>query len=419
MHWQGCLILAAAATTGAVAVGQEHVAVRARVFDIAYEVRDDALPLTSVVLWYTLDRGDTWQDYSPDDDRQSPITFHAPTEGLFGFFLVLTNTTGASSQPPTPSTSPQLWAFIDDTPPVVQLHPIRPSTALGRRVLQIRWTAIDAHLLPRPVEISYRSLPDDTWNPVTPNPLANTGRFDWRSPENLVGSVSVRVTVQDQGGHRVHSESQIVEIPPVTAELASLTRSNLGAKAGLPLGIGTSALTGSKRANDLADRLFAEAQRHGDRGEYRNAIAQLREAVRLNPKMTEAFARMGGMLYRLGDLDRALTSYNIALQQQPNLRSALGGSARVYMQKKDYVMASDRLRAALRYDPKDARMWMHLGDVAVYQGDEMLAHECYTRATQMDPEALEVIEEARKRLAVMAEVSRTYRRGSRPQTAAP
>ena len=38
MHWQGCLILAAAATTGAVAVGQEHVAVRARVFDIAYEV---------------------------------------------------------------------------------------------------------------------------------------------------------------------------------------------------------------------------------------------------------------------------------------------------------------------------------------------------------------------------------------------
>ncbi len=416
MQRQGGLILIVASTAGTLALGQEQVAVHSRVFDIAYEVSDDALPLVSVELWYTLDRGSTWQNYGLDSDRQSPFSFHAPSEGLYGFFLVLTNVTGASSQPPTRSTSPHRWAFVDYTPPIVQLHPLRQSTVLGKRVLQIRWTAIDAHLPPRPMEINYRFYPDDTWQPVTPDPLANTGRFDWPIPDNLVGLVALRVTVGDRGGHRVHSEVQnvqVVETTPTPERSAPSRLAQADSRVGLVLDGGMDAVTGSKRSRKLADRFFAEALKHRDRGEYRSGVARLREAVRLDPQMTDAFAQMGGMLYRLGDLERALTAYNIALQQQPNLRSALSGAARIYMQKEDYVMAADRLRTVLRYDPKDAQMWMYLGDVAVYQGDEMLASECYTRATRMDPEALEVIEEARKRLALMSQLSRTYKPASR------
>ena len=51
---------------------------------------------------------------------------------------------------------------------------------------------------------------------------------------------------------------------------------------------------------------------------------------------------------------------------------------------------------------------MNLGDVAVFQGDEVLARECYTRAAEIDPGATTVIEDARKRLALMAQVSRSY-----------
>lgn len=56
---------------------------------------------------------------------------------------------------------------------------------------------------------------------------------------------------------------------------------------------------------------------------------------------------------------------------------------------------------------------MNLGDVAVFQGDEVLARKCYVRASQIDPDATQVIADARKRLELMAEVSRTYRPGGK------
>ena len=68
--------------------------------------------------------------------------------------------------------------------------------------------------------------------------------------------------------------------------------------------------------------------------------------------------------------------------------------------------AAERLRTILRYNPNDAEIWMRLGDVAVFQGDELLARECYTRASQIDPSAGGVIAEARERLALMAKTSR-------------
>ena len=90
------------------------------------------------------------------------------------------------------------------------------------------------------------------------------------------------------------------------------------------------------------------------------------------------------------------------------MRDALQGSAMVYRQKKDYASAVTSLRMILRNRPNDAEIWMNLGDIAIFQGDEVTAHECYRRATEIDPEATQVIEDARKRLALMAKVSRTY-----------
>ena len=192
----GCLQAAIAAFLVAAALeGGEPVLVRSRVVDIEYTVNADALPLDSVRLWYSLDRGETWLDGGVDEDRQSPLLFDAPQEGLYGFFLVLSNATGPSSVPPARATQPHLWAFVDYTMPVVQLHPPRQTTMLGHRVLQIRWTAIDTHLGPRPVEIMYQRLPGREWYSVTDAPLPNTGRYDWRLPTDLDGSVAVCVMV--------------------------------------------------------------------------------------------------------------------------------------------------------------------------------------------------------------------------------
>ncbi len=405
----GCLGLAVNAVLVVVANGENPVAIRSRVFEIEYAVNESALPLDSVQLWYTLDHGASWHESSPDEDRQSPITFTVPQEGLYGFFLVLTNATGPSSMVPTQATPPHLWAFVDYTPPVVQLHALRQTTILGQRVVQIRWTAIDAHFGSRPVQVAYQRPPDETWYPATSDPLTNTGRYDWRLPEDVSSrSVAVRLTVTDSGGHRVYSERQVLEILPAYSEQRSESMPVTTGGAGVASVGATMALTGSVRAKQRAQRLFSEALACRKRGEYRDGIARLREAVKLNPQWAEAFAEMADMLYGIGDLDRALNAYELALRRQPAMRSALRGAAMVYRQKNDHVGAARLLRTILRYNPNDAEVWMNLGDIAVYQGDEVLARECYTRATQIDPDATQVITDARRRLELMAEVSRRY-----------
>jgi hypothetical protein len=383
---------------------EEATRVRSSDFDIDYRVNAEAKPLESVRMWYTLDGGLTWTDYGLDEDRVSPIRFHAPGEGLFGFFLVLTNTAGPSSAPPSKSTPPQQWALVDFTPPVVQLHQVRQTTSFGEAVVQIRWTAVDAQLTPRPIELLYSRPGDEKQLRIAPEPVANTGRYDWRVPAELTGSFSIRVAATDRGGHRTESEAQTIELGAVNPPPKDAGPTSTGG--GSAATGSDDALTGSQRGRERAARLFAEAMTYRDRGEFTEGVTRLREAVKLNPQLTDAFAEMAGMLYRLGDLDRALGAYDIALKQQPNSREALRGVARVFQQKSDYPAAAERLRTILRYNPTDAEVWLQLGDIAVYQGDEVRARECYTRAAQIDPKASQVVADARQRLALMSEVSR-------------
>ena len=405
-HWHGGLALTCVATFVAFGHAADPDPVRTRVVDIAYTVNDAALPLESVTLWFTLDGGRSWTEYGRDDDRQSPITFQASQEGAYGFFVVLRNAAGASSGMPTPGTRPHAEAFIDATEPVVQLHPIHSTTSLGRRVLQIQWTALDANLLTRPIEIDYQRPPEDRWYPATAEPLANTGRFDWAIPETMSGAIAVRVTATDLGGHRVASRSQTVEIAPASS-VASLMGS---APVSRPDPINTpTVLSGSARARNEAAKLFSEAMGFRERGEFREGIDRLRKAVRLDPLRADAFAEMADMFYRIGDMERAMGAYELALKQQPTMRAALRGAAMVHRQRNDLAAAADMLRTILRYNPNDAEVWMNLGDIAVYQGDEVLARECYTRATRIDPNAVQVVAEAQRRLDVMSQASRTYR----------
>ncbi len=386
----------------------EPPAVRTRTFELEYRANAEALPLESVQLWYTRDRGDTWTAFGLDEDRQSPFTFTANHEGVHGFYVVLTNRSGASGAAPSAGTSPQAWAFIDFTPPIVQLHPSQSTLILGRRVVQVRWTAADSNFGPRPIELAYRRETDAAWTPLSNEPLANTARFDWRVPEGLSGAVTIQLIATDLGGNRVSAD-------PHTMELIAVSFDDGGKSPGAfsgPASLETQteiALHGSARAKEHAARLFAEAVSCRERGELREAAARLREVVRLDPQSIDAFVEMGDVLYRLGDLDRALNAYELGLRRQPMLRTALRGAAAVHGQKRDYVSAAGLLRSILRHNPQDAEVWMNLGDIAVYQGDEVLAREAYTRSLQADPNAAQVIADANKRLELLESSSRTYR----------
>ena len=415
--------------------------VNTRVFLLDYAINQAAHPITAVTLWSTTDQGNSWKQLARDDDMRSPIRVEAPSEGLLGIYLIVVNASGPSSLPPTSSTRPHRWIFVDYTPPIVQLHALRTTSSLGRRIVQIRWTAVDAHFGSRPVTIRFNSASDPTWRTAENTPVSNTGQFDWFVPEQLYGTVNVQLVVSDRGGQTVFSEPVSIELLPdfsATAAprstFAQAPRTDLGRKApparltaqtygafGSPVSqSGTipiaqrmqvpdaGIVVGSARAQDRTAALYAQAVDHRNQGRYREGIALLRQIVRLNPRAVYAIVEMADMLYRIGDMDRAIEAYELALLQEPGLRVALRGAAISYRQKNDHASASRHLRTILRYNPRDAEVWMNLGDVAIYQGDESLARECYTRATQVDLNATSVITGAQQRLAVMAEVSRRY-----------
>ncbi|MCO6436356.1 MAG: tetratricopeptide repeat protein [Phycisphaerae bacterium] len=383
-------------------------ALRSRQFDLEYVSNEDALPLTGVRIWYTVDDGATWSFLVADEDRQSPASVEAPREGRIGLYVVLSNAAGDSAPQPEAGTAPQQRILVDATPPVVQLHPLQEAESLGRRVIRIRWTAIDAFFPPRPIELHFRSQGTQDWSVLTPDPLANTGQYDWLVPDGFEGPLEIRVAATDLGGNRIVSEMKRMEVPRVRAtDIAWLTRGS-----GVPDPIT------EKRpaeipaaARERAARLFAEGLVDRDRGDYRQGVAKLRRAVELDPFNTEAFAELGNLLFQIGEEERALSAFDIALMQDPKSRSALQGSARVLGKQGNYQSAAQRLRAVLRNDPRDAEVWLNLGDVAIYQGDEVLARDCYDRAARINPQARETVEQARRRLALMDNAAGTPRQG--------
>lgn len=398
-------------------VGAEPIAVQSREIQVAYDVNRDAEPLSSVVLWYTVDGGSSWSKYGDDSDRRSPVLFEAPGDGEYGFFVVLENETGPSSRPPTPGTAPQLSVFVDSAGPVVQLHALRESTLFGKPVVQIRWTAVDSFLTARPIEVEYRTPRDAAWRSVTDGPIPNTGRFDWTVPDALTGTVAVRILARDRGGHLSESAALTIELTGNSSRATqsveprggknvdagdTLSRSNRGPSHA------PAALSGSPRARKRAAELIAEGRSLYQNGDARSAIARLRNAVRLDPDRTDAFVEMAGMFYGLGEWERALSAYEIVLEHQPAEREALLGAALAHTKRKDYSAAGEKLRTILRYDPRDAEVWMNLGDVAIYSGDEVLARDCYMRASQLPSASGSVVEEADKRLQLMDDVSRRY-----------
>lgn len=373
--------------------------------EVNYQVDDAALPLDRVQLWYTSDGGTTWHDAGYDEDRQSPALFRAPADSTYGVYILAGNVAGRSGTAPQEGTAPHAVFLVDSADPVAQLEPPRVVQDAGVPLVLIRWTAVDAQLLPRPIELAYRRPPASDWVNVTNEPLANTGRFDWRVPLDWTGPVELRMTVRDRAGRVTTTPGLSFDIPrpgPGTLNVASGNKATPVparlAESNQPVHIA--------RGKDQAANLLIQAMALREQGRDREQLARLREAVRLDPGLTSAFIEMGDALSRLGEGDRALDAYRIALQQQPSGRPALLGAARLHSQRREYPASAELLRTILRYNPADAEVWMHLGDVSVYRGDEVSARECYQRAATIDPAATKVIEDARKRLAILSEANR-------------
>ena len=375
---------------------------QARQFDIAYKVNEGAQPVESVDLWYTFDEGKTWHMYGRDGDSISPMRFSAPQEGLCGLYFVIRNAVGVSSVPPVAETEPQLWIFIDFTPPIGQMHsPELDFLPADQRTMKIQWTAIDANLSSRPIDLAYRSLPNGDWIDVR-HKLPNSSRYDWRIPKELTGEIMMRLTVRDRGGHQTQSATSAICIDK-KEELAANV-STLIPEAASEINESASSAHDIRRAKELVQK----GAWHQLRNEHELASARFRDALRLDSQRWDALVKLGSSMYALGRFKESTGAYELALRQVPGNREALDGIARAYVALKDYRAAEANLLSIVEHYPKDVEAWLNLGDVCIYRGNEVGARDNYVKAMTLCPEKEVIVSKAKARLQDLPTLRRRY-----------
>lgn len=392
----GCLIaLGACLCAGSgradnTSVGANIATVPNRDIALGYTIAESPLPLVSVELWYTFDRGETWRLYGRDADLIPPMPFHAPQGGLCGFYFIMTNSAGSSGPPPATQTAPQLWVRIDEDAPVVQIHrPVLAPQSGGRPTLWLRWTVLDDGLGERPIELHYRVLPDGAWQELA-RELPNAGAYDWVAPPDLAGELVVRLTARDQAGHSTEAISPAVALTATaTEEPASSAREPEPDERNHVLNTDD-----MKRAREL----LRQGRRHEMHGDHELAVARLRDALQIDPEMPEALVGLGASLYALGESESSAQAYELALRYTPDDREALQGLARTLVAMKKYEAAEARLLTIVDQQPLDVETWLHLGDVAIYKGNEVSARDYYFKAATLVPDSISVVARARARL---------------------
>jgi tetratricopeptide (TPR) repeat protein len=368
--------------------------IRSKDLELHYRLPAGA-PDAVVELWYTRDRGATWQSYGVDEDRSSPIVFSAPAEGLYGLTLVVQD--AARSMPaPAPRATPQRWVFVDYTPPLLQLDEVEVAVGAERRTLSVRWTAHDEHFAARPITLAWRGAGQTEWQSL-PDALPNLGRFEWSDLRDAKLPLAVRLTARDQAGNVTE---RVVESVPerrlFAAEMAS------PAPATRPAEVPTSrpAMPGAAELgrHRQAEELYQQGSWHLVRGQYALAAERFREALELNPDMLSAANDLAGVFYMQKDYDRALQLYHGVLNRNRNHVAALRGVALACVAKKDYAQSRDALRQLLSVNDKDAEAWLDLGDVLFLMGNQSDARQHWDRAAVVDPTAEQVIAKAKRRL---------------------
>ena len=387
-------------------VTAEPQAVRSQTVELHYRLAK-AGPAAEVELWYTRDRGTTWQKYGDDQDGRSPLLFIAPAEGLYGLTLIVRDGQRVSAAPPKPFDQPQRWVFVDYTPPLAQWLAVEPADDFAsRRTVQLRWTAHDDNFDSRPIALAWQSSVDQQWHEIASD-VPNTGRYDWAVPAGAAGQVTLKLIVRDRGGHVVE---RLFGPVPVAAWKASASTGPAAAAENAAAGSkppatapAVAAASQPATAIDLETRKKAEERyRQGSwhlvRGQYALAAERFKEALALDPHMLPAMNDLAGIYYLQEDYDRAADLYTNVLAADSRHVAAMRGAALAYVAKKQYARSRDMLTRMLAANDADTGARLDLGDVLFMMGDRDGARQQWNRAMTADASAADIVQKARRRL---------------------
>lgn len=420
---------------------------------ISFQTSPNSPAVTGVELWYTKDGGKSWQRQAQSVGAKSPLAFDADGDGLYGFYIILRNTAGASSEPPTPGTAPQRLIRVDRTSPLVQLLECRPDENFAvNHEVHLRWSVRDENLPDRPVSLHYRTEQSKAFTLIAENLAANSSHR-WTVPDNVSGRLEIKITAVDQAGNtgrytvdwlRIESGKAIsanarqsVELPtPARAAVASgagdiapAVAENQGASANTKRRLtvdGNAPRAGDASPNIVpanftdppaavktrdadaagqAARLYEAGTAHRLRGEHALAAERLTEALRFNPRLTDARVDLAGVLILLGRQVEAEKEYQEVLEADAKNPAALKGLAYLQTVARNYETARRTLLQLVEAAPQDAEAWLYLGDVTMFTGDRAGAREAWRKADSLNGANPDIRQRAQSRLSIYRDSS--------------
>src|SRR5436190_12149678 len=147
-----------------------------------------------------------------------------------------------------------------------------------------------------------------------------------------------------------------------------------------------------KKADDDAAARSKTAQGHLEQGrsyassgDHTRAIAELDEAIRLDPKLVAAYWQRGIAYANKGDHTRAIADYEQALVLDPQSTDAYYGRGFSNAMKGDYDRAIADFDEAIRLNPKLAGAYWQRGVAYTKKGDQTRAIADYDEAIRLDP----------------------------------
>ena len=124
------------------------------------------------------------------------------------------------------------------------------------------------------------------------------------------------------------------------------------------------------------------------RGNFRGAIEEYSEAIRLDPKLVNAYINRGLSYYRLGDRDRAFDDYTTAIRLDPNSQGTSVpylNRAIVWRERGNTDRAVEDIENSLRLDPKFSLAHNTRGNLHLDRRDYERAIASYSEAISLNP----------------------------------
>ena len=121
-----------------------------------------------------------------------------------------------------------------------------------------------------------------------------------------------------------------------------------------------------------------------------DAIAQLQQAITVNPSHLDAHQALGNLYLKLGRREEAISAFSLALQIRPGHYAALNGLGLVLTRAERLDEAVTTLLQAISIQPAEPVAHFNLGVAYQKQGLITQAESAYRRAQALAPDDVEV-----------------------------